>query len=113
MPPLSTRPSTIEACELRCATTVRAERRQREAQRVVALRRAVGEEPRARGAVGLGRELLGALVRRRRGAEVDALDVLRDVERERAVADREAQPGVGARAALVAGDVEAAGPRKP
>ena len=38
------------------------------------------------------------------------MDVLRDVERERAVAEREAQPGVGADAALVAGNVEAPGP---
>ena len=45
MPPLSTSPSTIDACELRCATTLRAERRQREAHRVVALGRAVREEP--------------------------------------------------------------------
>ena len=44
----------------------RAERRERQAERVVALRGAVGQEPRARGAVGLGRELLRALVRRRR-----------------------------------------------
>ena len=69
----------------------RAERREREAHRVVALRRAVREEPRARDAVGLGGEQLRALVRRRRRADVDALDVLADVERQRAVAEREAQ----------------------
>src|SRR5690606_12250563 len=40
---------------------------------------------------------------------VDAADVLRDVERERVVAERVAQARVGARPALVAGDVEAAG----
>ena len=80
---------------------------------MVALRRAVGQEPRARGAVGLGREALGLLVGRRRGPEVDAPDVLRDVEPQRAVAEAEAQPGVGALAALVAGDVEAPGTAGP
>ena len=44
----------------------RAERRQRQAERVVALRGAVGQKPRARGAVGLGREFLRALEGRRR-----------------------------------------------
>ena len=85
----------------------RPERRQREAERVVALGGAVGQEPRARRAVGLGGELLGALERRRLGPEVDAVDVLRDVEHQRVLADRRDQPGVGARAGLVAGDVEA------
>ena len=86
------------------------ERRQREAHRVVALGRAVREEPGAADAVGLGGEQLRALVGRRRGPDVDALEVLADVERQRPVAEREAQPGVGADAALVAGDVEAPGP---
>ena len=44
-PPLSTRPSTTDACELRWTTTRVPERRERQAQRVVALGRAVGEEP--------------------------------------------------------------------
>ena len=92
---------------------LRAERREGKAQRVVALRRAVGQEPRARGAVGLGGQALGLLVGRRRGPEVDAPDVLRDVEPQRAVAEAEAQPGVGALAALVAGDVEAPGTAGP
>ena len=74
----------------------RAERRERQAQRVVALRGAVGEEPGLRGAVGGGGELLGAVVRRRLRPEVDALDVLRDVELQRGSADRVAQAGVGA-----------------
>ena len=77
----------------------RAQRREREAERVVALRGAVGQEPRARRPVGLGGELLGALEGRRLGPEVDAVDVLRDVEHQRVLADRRAQPGVGARAA--------------
>jgi hypothetical protein len=85
----------------------RPQRRQREAQRVVALRGAVGEEPRARGAVRLGGELLGALERRRLGPEVDAVDVLRHVEHQRVVADRAAQAGVGPLARLVPGHVEA------
>ena len=91
----------------------RAERRQREAERVVALRRAVGQKPRARRAVGLGGELLGALVRRRRRPEVDAVDVLRDVELERLPADRGAHAEVGAVAGLVAGHVEAGGAAEP
>ena len=85
----------------------RAERRERQRQRVVALARAVREEPGARGAVRLGGERLGALVGGRRGAEVDAVDVGRHVEHQRALAERGAQPGVGPGAALVAGDVEA------
>ena len=87
----------------------RAERGEREAERVVALAGAVGQEPRARRAVGLGGELLGALERRRLRPEVDAVDVLRDVEHQRVLADRGDQPGVRARAGLVAGDVEARG----
>jgi hypothetical protein len=58
-----------------------------QAQRMVALGGAVGEKPRLPGAVGRGRQLLGALVRGGRGPGVDALDVLADVERERALAD--------------------------
>jgi hypothetical protein len=80
-----------------------------EAQRVVALRGAVGEKPRALGAVGLGREALRSLVGRRRGSEVDPLDVLWHVELQRVEPDGVQQPGVGAPAALVAGDVEARG----
>ena len=80
---------------------------------MVALRRAVGQEPGARGAVGLGGELLGALERRRRRAEVDAVDVLRDVELERLPADRGADAEVGAVARLVAGDVEAGRAAEP
>ena len=106
-PPESTSPSITEACELRCTTTGAPERREREAERVVALGRAVGQEPRARRAVGLGGELLGALVRRRLGPEVDALDVLRDVEQQRVLADRERSPGSAPAPRLVAGDVEA------
>src|ERR687896_158659 len=71
-PPLSTSPSTTEACELRCATT---------------------------GAPS------GAFVGGGRRADVDAVDVLRDVEGERALADRVAQARIGAGAPLVAGDV--------
>src|SRR6476661_3335013 len=82
IPPLRTMPSTSEAWELRWATT----------------RAPIG-------AVGLGRQRLGALVRRRRRPEVDALDVLRDVDGQRAVAEREAQRRVGARPALVSRDV--------
>ncbi len=79
---------------------------------MVALGRAVGQEERAGRAVGLGREALGLGVGRGIDAEVDAPDVLRDVERERAP-EAEADGGVGPLAALVAGDVEAPGPRVP
>src|SRR6185369_559363 len=88
----------------------RAERGEREAERVVALGGAVGEKPRAGGAVGLRRELLRSLERRRLRAEVDAVDVLRDVELERLPADRGADAEVGSRPRLVARDVEAGRP---
>jgi hypothetical protein len=88
----------------------RTERRQRQAERVVALRGAVSQKPRARGAVGLGGQLLRPFVRRRRLAEVDAVDVLRDVELERLPADRRAHAEIGAVAGLVTGDVEAGRP---
>ena len=91
----------------------RAERREREAERVVALRRAVGQKPRAGGAVGLGGQLLRPLEGRRGLAEVDAVDVLRDVELERLPADRGAHAEIGAVAGLVAGDVEAGGAAEP
>ena len=84
-------------------------RREREAERVIALRGAVGQEPRLPGAVGVCRQLLRLLVGRRGGADVDPLRVLRHVEQQRTLADRPAQARVGAGAALVAGDVEAGG----
>ena len=74
---------TPAALEAALRDDTRAERGEREAQRMVALRRAVREEPRALGAEGLGGQALGALVRRRRRPEVDAVDVLRHVGRER------------------------------
>ena len=80
---------------------------ERQTQRMVALGRAVGQEPRSLRAIGLRGEQLGALVRRRRRARVDALDVLRDVEQQSVVADRRAQTGIRALSALVAGHVEA------
>ena len=81
--------------------------RQGQAQGVVALGGAVGEKPGSGGAVGVRGQLLGALVRGGRRPDVDALDVLRHVEQQSTVAQRGAQPRVGALAALVAGDVEA------
>src|SRR5689334_10185363 len=74
---------------------------------MIALGRAVGEKPRALRAVRVRRKRLGALVRRRRRARVDALDVLRDIQQQSALADRRKQPGVDAFSALVAGHVEA------
>ena len=80
---------------------------ERQAEGVVPLRGAVGQKPRAAGPVGGRGQLLGALVGRWGGAEVDPLDVLADIERQRPIADRGAEARVGARAALVARDVEA------
>ena len=71
----------------------RAERRQRQAQRVVALRRPVGEEERPLGAERLRGQALRALVRRRGRPEVDPVDVLRHVGGQRVDADRLAQAG--------------------
>ena len=65
--------------------------RQREQRHVVALRRAVDEEPGAPGAPRLGGEVLRHLERRRVLAAVDAVGERRDVQRQRAVADRLAQ----------------------
>ena len=68
-------------------------RGEREAERVVALGRTVGEEPCPLRSVGLRGELLGALVGSRRGPDIDPLDVLGDVEQQRAVAERVRRPG--------------------
>ena len=83
---------------------------ERKARNVVALRRAVQEEPRPARAPGLGGELLGLLPRRRLRPEVDPLDQRRDVELQRAVAERVAQLRIRARPALVPRHVEAPGP---
>ena len=87
------------------------------ADRVVAARRAVDEEPAPPCAPGLGGERLRLLERdvERIGTDVDALDARWEVEAERGVPDRVPQPRVGAGAALVPGDVEAArvGLREP
>ena len=78
------------------------------ARRVVSLRGAVDEKPRAPGPPRLGGEALGELERRRVRAHVDALDQGGDVERERALADRVGQRRRRARPSLVARDVKAA-----
>jgi hypothetical protein len=85
---------------------------EREARDVIALRRAVQQEPGAARAPGLRRQLLRLLPGRRLGTRVDALDQRRDVERERRVAERLAELGIGARPAFVPGDVEAPGPAR-
>ena len=79
-----------------------------EADRVVAARGAVEQEPAALGAPGLGGEPLRALEGRRLRADVDSLDARRDVVQDRRLAEHLGQPRVAA-GALVAGDVEAAG----
>ena len=67
---------------------------EREQRHVVALRRAVHQEPGAPGAPGLGGQDLGLLERRGLGAHVDAVGERRDVERQRAPARaRRAAPG--------------------
>ena len=72
---------------------------------------AVDEEPAPLRAPGVGGQPLRELERglRRVRADVDPLDPGRDVEQQRRLADRLAKRRVGARAALVAGDVEAPG----
>jgi hypothetical protein len=80
---------------------------QGEQRHVVALRRAVDEEPRAPRPPRLGGESLRLGERRRLHAHVDAPHQARDVEREGALAERVVQPRVGTRPALVAGHVQA------
>jgi hypothetical protein len=84
---------------------------ERQADRVVAAGAAVDQKPAAPGAPRVGGESLGACERRlfRVGADVNALDPGRQVERQHLLAERLAQRGVGTRPSLVAGDVEAAG----
>ena len=74
---------------------------------MVALGCPVGEEPAAGGAEGLGRHRLGALVGSRRRPDVDPVDQLRHVGRERVEPDRLDHAGVGSRATLVTRDVVA------
>ena len=107
--PPRTSPSIVEEWALRWTTTRSPEVGEREADRVVAARAAVDEEPRALGAPGLGRELLGALeaVDGRVLADVDPGDPGRDVHLDRALPEGLDQAGIGAAAALVAGDDEA------
>jgi hypothetical protein len=76
---------------------------------VVALRRTVGEKPRALRAVGGGGEQLGLGVGRRLVADIDAVDALRDVECQR-LAERVTQRRIGAAARLVTGNVESGRP---
>ena len=86
-----------------------AEVRQRHADRMVAARGAVDEEPRAPRAPGLGGEPLRLLEGRveRVGADVEVLGPGREVERERQIADGLAPARIGPTPALVTGDVEA------
>ncbi len=74
---------------------------------MVSLGRAVVQKPGSARAVGLGRQQLGPLVGGRRRTQVDALDVLGDVQQQGAVAQRSPQPGIGPLPALVARHVEA------
>ena len=82
---------------------------ERQKGRVVSLRRAVDEPPGAARTPGLGGEPLGLDERGRLLADVDAPGERGDVERERLRADRLGEARVRARAALVAGHVQAAG----
>ena len=83
--------------------------RQRQADRVVALRGAVDQEPAALRAPGAGGEILRLLEGGRLGADVDPLGDRGDVVAQADLADQLAHRRVGAGAALVAGDLEAAG----
>src|ERR687891_2573267 len=80
-----------------------------QAGRVVSLRGAVDQKPASPSPPGLGGQRLGLLEGRRAGADVDSLDQSRDVMAKPLVSDQAPQGGVGARLALVARDVEAAG----
>ena len=76
-----------------------------QAGRQIALRGAVGQQPRAPGAPRLGREPPCGLVRGDSavGRDVDALDERRQVERQRVLGERIAQVAVRRDAALVTG----------
>ena len=107
VPPLSTSPSIRLACELRWRITrVPGGARARHSAWLPWVAPLVRNQARA-APYASAASSLGALVRRRRRAHVDPLDVLRHVEQQRPVAERGAQPRVGALAALVPGDVEA------
>ena len=81
---------TVEHARMRIALhdDPRPGRREREAERVVALGRAVGQEPRAPGAVRLRGERLGAREGRRRRTGIDPDGVERDVEQQRVLPER-------------------------
>ena len=83
--------------------------RERQHRDVVALRGAVDQEPAAACSPGRGGERLGLLERRRLGTLVDPRGERGDVEGDGSLAERLDEAGVGRAAALVAGDVEAAG----
>src|SRR5947199_102088 len=93
--------------EVRAPGLVDDQRRERHAGDMVALRRAVDEEPGALGAPGLGGKLLGALEGRGLRAHVDSLHERRDVERERLRAECLEHAWISGWSALVAGHVEA------
>ena len=84
-----------------------AEPGQRQAQSVVALRGAVGQEPALAGAECARRHRLGPFVRGRRRTKVDPVDQLRYVGGQGVDADRLDHARIGPAAALVARDVEA------
>ena len=109
IPPLRTRPSTIDVCELRCATIFvpsGASARQSAWLPWVApfVRNHERSAPNAWAASRSARSY-----GRRRRPEVDPVDVLRHVGRQGVDADRLAHPGIGARPALVARHVVAGG----
>ncbi len=82
---------------------------ERQADRVVALRGAVDQEPAAARAPGAGGEPLGPLERGRLRADVDALGDRGDVVADADLADQLAHLRVGTRPALVPGHLEPAG----
>jgi hypothetical protein len=97
-PPLRTRPVTIDACELRWATTrAPSGASARHSVWLPCVAPLVRNQLRA-APKRLGGELLRALKRRRRRADVDPVDVLRHVGGEGVDADRLAHSGIGARA---------------
>src|SRR5256885_15801771 len=81
-------------------------RYKRQAQGMISLRSAIGQNPGSLSSVRLRGQLLCPLIWGGRGTQVDPLYIEGDVEQQSVLADGRAQPGIGAFASLVTGHVE-------